>query len=213
MNIKKEIPLLIVVLIPFVYLAYIWSSLPDTVPLHWNYKGEIDDWGNKSSLIFITFLLSGLTYILFTVIPFIDPKKRIQTMGNKYHNLKFLMVLFMSALAVFIIYSAKEQSITNPSFIYLAIGLLFMLLGNYMKIIKANYFIGIRTPWTLEYESIWKSTHKLASKIWFVGGLAIVISSLTTNKDFNGIFFISVITLLAIIPVVYSYMEYRKLKK
>ena len=213
MNIKKEIPLLIVVLIPFVYLAYIWSSLPDTVPLHWNYKGEIDDWGNKFSLIFITFLLSGLTYILFTVIPFIDPKKRIQTMGNKYHNLKFLMVLFMSALAVFIIYSAKEQSITNPSFIYLAIGLLFMLLGNYMKIIKANYFIGIRTPWTLEYESIWKSTHKLASKIWFVGGLAIVISSLTTNKDFNGIFFISVITLLAIIPVVYSYMEYRKLKK
>ena len=213
MNIKKEIPLLIVVLIPFVYLAYIWSSLPDTVPLHWNYKGEIDDWGNKSSLIFITFLLSGLTYILFTVIPFIDHKKRIQTMGNKYHNLKFLMVLFMSALAVFIIYSAKEQSITNPSFIYLAIGLLFMLLGNYMKIIKANYFIGIRTPWTLEYESIWKSTHKLASKIWFVGGLAIVISSLTTNKDFNGIFFISVITLLAIIPVVYSYMEYRKLKK
>ena len=213
MNIKKEIPLLLVFLIPFVYLAYIWSSLPDTVPLHWNYKGEIDDWGNKSSLIFITFLLSGLTYILFTVIPFIDPKKRIQTMGNKYHNLKFLMVLFMSALAVFIIYSAKEQSITNPSFIYLAIGLLFMLLGNYMKIIKANYFIGIRTPWTLEYESIWKSTHKLASKIWFVGGLAIVISSLTTNKDFNGIFFISVITLLAIIPVVYSYMEYRKLKK
>ena len=74
MNIKKEIPLLIVVLIPFVYLAYIWSSLPDTVPIHWNYKGEIDDWGNKSSLIFITFLLSGLTYILFTVIPFIDPK-------------------------------------------------------------------------------------------------------------------------------------------
>ena len=213
MNIKKEIPLLIVVLIPFVYLAYIWSSLPDIVPIHWNYKGEIDDWGNKSSLIFITFLLSGLTYILFTVIPFIDPKKRIQTMGNKYHNLKFLMVLFMSALAVFIIYSAKEQSITNPSFIYLAIGLLFMLLGNYMKIIKANYFIGIRTPWTLEYESIWKSTHKLASKIWFVGGLAIVISSLTTNKDFNGIFFISAITLLAIIPVVYSYMEYRKLKK
>jgi len=213
MNIKKEIPLLIVVLIPFVYLAYIWSSLPDTVPLHWNYKGEIDDWGNKSSLIFITFLLSGLTYILFTVIPFIDPKKRIQTMGNKYHNLKFLMVLFMSALAVFIIYSAKEQSITNPSFIYLAIGLLFMLLGNYMKIIKANYFIGIRTPWTLEYESIWKSTHKLAGKIWFIGGLAVVISSLTTNKDFNGIFFISTITLLAIIPVVYSYMEYRKLKK
>ena len=213
MNLKREIPLLIVVLIPFVYLFYIWNSLPETVPTHWNYKGEIDDWGDKTTLIFITFLLSGLTYILFTVIPFIDPKKRIQTMGNKYHNLKFLMVLFMSALAVFIIYSAKEQSITNPSFIILAMGLLFMLLGNYFKTIKANYFIGIRTPWTLEHESVWKSTHKLAGKLWFVGGLAIVLSSLTTTKDFNGIFFISVTLLLALIPIVYSYLEYKKLKK
>ena len=213
MNLKREIPLLIVVLIPFVYLFYIWNSLPETVPTHWNYKGEIDDWGDKTTLIFITFLLSGLTYILFTVIPFIDPKKRIQTMGNKYHNLKFLMVLFMSALAVFIIYSAKEQSITNPSFIILAMGLLFMLLGNYFKTIKANYFIGIRTPWTLEHESVWKSTHKLAGKLWFVGGLAIVLSSLTTSKEFNGLFFISVTVLLALIPIVYSFLEYKKLKK
>ena len=213
MNIKKEIPLLIVVLIPFIYLAYIWNSLPETVPTHWNYKGEIDDWGNKSSLIFLTFLLPGLTYILFTAIPLIDPKKRIQTMGSKYHNLKLLMVLFMSALAGFIIYSAKEQSITNPSYIIIAMGLLFMLLGNYMKTIKANYFIGIRTPWTLEYESVWKSTHKLAGKLWFIGGLAIVISSLSASKEVNGIIFISITILLILIPFIYSYLEYKKLKK
>ncbi len=213
MNIKKEIPLLIVVLIPFIYLAYIWNSLPETVPTHWNYKGEIDDWGNKSSLIFLTFLLPGLTYILFTAIPLIDPKKRIQTMGSKYHNLKLLMVLFMSALAGFIIYGAKEQSITNPSYIILAMGLLFMILGNYMKTIKANYFIGIRTPWTLEYESVWKSTHKLAGKLWFIGGLAIVISSLSASKEVNGIIFISITILLILIPFIYSYLEYKKLKK
>lgn len=213
MNLKREIPLIIIVLIPFIYLAYIWSSLPETVPTHWNYKGEIDDWGSKNSLILITFLLSGVTYILFTIIPLIDPKKRIQTMGNKYHNLKFLMVLFMSALAVFIIYSVKEQSITNPSLVIFAIGILFMLLGNYMKTIKANYFIGIRTPWTLENESVWKSTHKLAGKLWFVGGLAIAISSLTASKKFNSIFFISVTLLITLIPFVYSYLEYKKIRK
>jgi uncharacterized membrane protein len=92
-------------------------------------------------------------------------------------------------------------------------GLLFMLLGNYMKTIKANYFIGIRTPWTLEHESVWNSTHKLAGKLWFVGGLAIVISSLLTGNKFNGIFFISVTILLAFIPIIYSFLEYRKLKK
>lgn len=213
MKLKREIPLLIIVLIPFIYLAYIWKSLPETVSTHWNYKGEIDNWGHKNSIILITFLLSGLTYIIFSLVPLIDPKKKIQAMGNKFHKLKFLMVLFMSALAIFIIYSIKEQSITNPAFIMLAIGLLFMLFGNYMKTIKANYFIGIRTPWTLENENVWKSTHKLSGKLWFIGGLLIVISSLTTGEKFNGIFFITVTILITLIPFIYSYLEFKRITK
>ena len=212
MNLKREIPLIIIVLIPFIYLAYIWNSLPETVPTHWNYKGEIDAWGKKSSLILIMFLLPVLTYVLFSIIPFIDPKKKIQAMGNKYHNLKFLMTLFMSALAIFILYSVKEQSITNPAFIILAIGLLYIILGNYMKTLKANYFIGIRTPWTLENETVWKKTHALAGKLWFIGGLAIIISSLTTNKNFNSIFFISITIIIAVIPLIYSFLEFNKIK-
>ena len=212
MNIKKEFPLFIIVLIPFIYLAYIWNSLPETVPTHWNYKGEIDGWGKKSSLILITFLLTGLTYLLFTLIPFIDPKKKIQAMGSKFYNLKFLMTLFMSALAVFILYSVKEQSITNPAFIILAIGLLYIILGNYMKTIKANYFIGFRMPWTLENETVWKKTHTLAGKLWFIGGLIIIISSLTVDKNFNGILFISVTIAITIIPIIYSFLEFKKLK-
>lgn len=213
MNLKKEIPILLIVLVPFIYLAYIWNDLPQTVPTHWNWKGEIDDWGNKSTLILITFLLPGLIYILFTIIPFIDPKKKIQAMGNKYHNLKFLMVLFMSGLAMFIIYSTKTQTLTNPSIILLAIGLLYMLLGNYMKTIKANYFIGIRTPWTLESETVWKSTHELAGKLWFIGGLLIVISSLITSKGFNSKLFITITILITLIPFIYSYMEFKKINK
>lgn len=212
MNLKREIPLITIVLIPFIYLAYIWNSLPETVPTHWNYKGEIDAWGKKSSLILIMFLLPVLTYVLFSIIPFIDPKKKIQAMENKYHNLKFMMTLFMSALAIFILYSVKEQSITNPAFIILAIGLLYIILGNYMKTLKANYFIGIRTPWTLENETVWKKTHALAGKLWFIGGLAIIISSLTTNKNFNGIFFISVTTIITVIPLIYSFLEFKKIK-
>lgn len=212
MKLKKEIPTLLIALIPFIYLAYIWNSLPETIPTHWNLNGDIDDWGKKSTLITMTFMLPGLTYGIFLIVPFIDPKKKIQAMGNKYHNLKFLMVLLMSLLAVFIIFSTKEQSITNLNIIFIGIGLLYIILGNYMKTIKANYFIGIRTPWTLENESVWKKTHVLAGKLWFVGGLAIVISSLTTNKEFNGSFFIIVITTIVLIPIIYSYVEYKKLK-
>ena len=156
--------------------------------------------------------MPGLTYLIFSLVPLIDPKKKIQTMGNKYNNLKFLMVVFMAALALFIIYSVKEQSIANPTFIFVAIGLLYVLLGNYMKTIKANYFIGIRTPWTLESESVWEKTHVLAVKTCFIGGLSIIISSIIMNKEFNGIFFIAITIIISLIPLIYSYIEYKKLK-
>lgn len=212
MKLKKEMPILVIALIPFIYLAYIWNSLPETIPTHWNLNGEIDNWGKKTTLILIPFLLSGLTYGIFLLVPLIDPKKKIQAMGNKYHYLKFLMILFMSFLAVFIIYSVKEQSITNINIIFIAVGLLYIILGNYMKTIKANYFIGIRTPWTLENESVWKKTHILAGKLWLLGGLAIIISSIITEKEFNGAFFLAITIVMVLAPIIYSFIEYKKIK-
>lgn len=212
MKLKKEIPILIIIIIPLIYLAYIWNTLPEIVPTHWNIKGVADNWENRSSLILKTFFLSGLTYLIFSLIPLIDPKKKIKEMGNKYDNLKFVIVFFMSAIAVVKLYDIKNPSLASGTFVLIAIGILFIIHGNYMKTIKANYFIGIRTPWTLENESVWKKTHVLAGKLWFLGGLAIVTSSLTTNKEFNGSFFLIVITTIVLIPIIYSYVEYKKLK-
>ena len=75
-------------------------------------------------------------YVLFTIIPFIDPKKKIQFMGKKYQSLKFVFTLLMSALAMIILYSMKEQSMTSPNLIIIGVGLLFIALGNYMKTIN-----------------------------------------------------------------------------
>ena len=211
MNLKRELPLLLIILIPFIYLMIIWSALPETVPTHWNWEGEIDDWGSKWTIVMIPFLLPLLTYVLFTIIPKIDPKNKIQAEANKYQNLKFALTTFMAVLAVFILYSIKQQSLTNPNYIILGLGFLYAILGNYMKTLKANYFIGIRTPWTLENETVWKSTHILAGKLWFVGGLVIIISSLLTNNAFNSIFFLIITLTITIIPVAYSYLQYKKL--
>jgi uncharacterized membrane protein len=147
---KKELPIIGIVLLPLVYLAFIWNSLPDKVPTHWNQRGEIDHWGDKVSLIGIPFMLPVFIYALLLVIPIIDPKKRIALMGGKYYQFKFILVLLMSLLALFIIYISKNQSFSNPNFIFILIGVLFIVLGNYFKVIQPNYFIGIRTPWTLD---------------------------------------------------------------
>jgi uncharacterized membrane protein len=212
-NLKKELPIIGFVLLPFIYLAYLWNSLPEKVPIHWDYKGGIDDWGTKYSLLGLIFLLPVFTYVLMLAIPKIDPKKRIELMGGKYYQIKFVLVVFMSVLALFIIHSSKSQTLSSPSIVFVLIGLLFMALGSYFKVIKQNYFLGIKTPWTLESEEVWKLTHILAGKLWIVGGLLIVIFSLVIPEDINFYLFIIITAIITIVPIVYSYFIFRKLKK
>ena len=209
MNLKKELPLITIVLLPFIYLAYIWNQLPAKVPMHWNIKGEIDRYGEKMELIIIPILLPLLVYIIFLVVPKIDPKNKLNKMGNKLQTIKVLLTTFMSILALFIIYSAKNQSFANPNYIILLIGVLYIILGNYFKTIKANYFIGIRTPWTLENETVWKKTHKLGGKLWFVGGIIVVLTSLILDKEPNVTVFLIITGIITVIPIVYSYIIFK----
>ncbi len=212
MNLKKELPLIGIVLLPFLYLVYVWNQLPAQVPLHYNINGEIDRYGDKSELILIPIMTSLLIYLIFLAVPYIDPKKQIQKMGKKYHTLKLVITTFMSVLALFIIYTAKNQSFANPNYILLLCGVLFIIFGNYFKTLKANYFIGIRTPWTLENENVWKETHKLGGKIWFICGLLVILSSLIFNEQTNFVIFMSIIAIMVLVPVIYSYLLFRKQK-
>ena len=207
---KKEIPFIAVALLPFVYLAYIWNELPKEVPMHWNASGEIDRWGDKSELFMMLFMLTGITYFVFLIIPYIDPKQKLQNMGNKLNNLRLILALFMSALAIYILYSVQQKT-SNPVLIFPLIGLLFAFLGNYFKTIKPNYFIGIRTPWTLENEEVWKKTHLIGGKLWFVGGLLMALTFVLTNK-IQIYTFLAIAAVITIVPIVYSYLEFKKIK-
>ena len=212
-NIKSEIIILIIALLPLLYLASIWNSLPDKVPMHWNIEGKIDRYGSKQQLIWLSLLMPLLTYLIITFIPKIDPKNQLAKMGNKYESFKFFLVLFMSILSIIIIYSAKTGELFNAKYIPLAVAGLFMVLGNYMKTIKPNYFIGIRTPWTLENEEVWKQTHYIASYLWFWGGLFSIIVILLLPEKSGYYFFTAIMFIITLIPLAYSYWYYQKIKK
>lgn len=211
-KLKSELPALLVAVLPLVYLSMIWSSLPDTVPIHWNLQGEIDDWAPKVSLIVIPFLLPVLTYATFLLIPFIDPKRKLQQMGDKLTKLKFAITFVMSVLALMIIRAAKEQEL-NPNFILMITGALYAVLGNFFATIKPNYFIGIRIPWALHDEENWKQTHRFAGKLWLASGILIVLISLLADPETNFFFFMSLTGLMLIIPTLYSFNLYRQSKK
>lgn len=209
---KKDLPLLLIVVLPFIYISYIWGDLPEKVPLHWNSQMEVDRYGDKQEILPIIFSLILMTYLIFLVIPLIDPKNKLNGMGGKFQKIKFLVTTLMSLLSLFIIYSIKEQSVFNPNFIILAVGVLYLVLGNYFKTIKPNYFIGLRTPWTLEDENVWNKTHALGGQMWFVGGIIVVISSLTLELKMNLNLFFIISAFIFIVPLVYSFFIFKKVK-
>jgi uncharacterized membrane protein len=208
--VKNEWLLWIIVLLPLTYLLFQWNTIPAQVPLHWNLEGEVDRYGNKNELLYIVLLMPALIYFLLLIIPKIDPKQKIQQMGHKYQIVKLFITIFISAVCIMIIYISTSESLTNPSYLLVLIGFLFTILGNYLKTIKPNYFIGIRTPWTLENEVVWKKTHELGGKIWFIGGILIVISSLNFNTHLSFIIFGIILIIITLIPVIYSFIYFKK---
>jgi len=200
------------VVTPFAYLAYLWNSLPDKVPMHYNYTGEVDRYGSKMELLLIPILLPLLTFLLMKLVPKIDPKDKLKEMGGKYDKLTLILVGFMSALAFYIIYTAANPAKLQISMISVLIGALLINLGNFMKTIKENYFVGIRTPWTLEDTEIWKATHKQAGYLMMIGGALLTITPLFIPNQYSFAFLITVVLSATLIPTINSYLLYRKKK-
>ncbi len=197
--------------LPFIYLATIYNSLPQEVPIHFNWKGEADDWADKTMLILLPAGLGLFIYFLMLIVPSIDPKRKIQEMGSKYFNFRLILTIFFSILSIYLIYVTKEGSIEKPNIMVALMGLLFIMMGNYFQTVRPNYFIGIRTPWTLENELVWKKTHRLAGKLWVAGGVIIVLLGLLLKSITPMLIsFFSVVFILVLVPIVYSYMEFQK---
>lgn len=208
---KKEFVFWIICALPFLYLAYIWDDLPERIPIHWNMEGEIDGYGQKNTLLLLPFLLPLFIYFLLLAIPKIDPKKNIASMVGKYDQLRFVILLFMSALSIYIMYMTQQgEKKQEMDFLMVLIGLLFAFLGNFFQALKPNYFIGIRTPWTLERESIWKKVHVTGGRLWIAGGLLVVALGLFMSGKTGFILLISIIIFLCLFPVLHSYCLFQK---
>lgn len=209
----KELILWVIISIPFIYLLMIWKELPAQVATHFDIAGNPNDWTDKSNMPYMIGAITIGTYLLMLAIPYFDPKKKIEQMGEKYYSLRLIMTLFMSVIGFYLLYVSSKNTI-NPNLLIALVGAFYAVLGNYLQSVKPNYFIGIRTPWSLENEETWRKTHRLAGKLWLGGGLlTMLIALMVKNNNLLAITFGTVTAVVAIIPVVYSYVEFRKIHK
>jgi uncharacterized membrane protein len=211
-NLWTEIKIIAIALIPIVYLTNLWNSLPVKIPLHWNIEGNVDGWGNKTQLLFLILFINIIAYFVLFFAPRIDPKNRIKIIEKKYQSIRFIVTIGMSFISMYIIYSSANRMV-NINIVYIFIGILIGVLGNYFQVLPSNYFIGIKTPWTIENETVWKKTHQLAGKMWVVGGLMIVIFNFLVPIAIYRLVFFVILAIIVIVPIIYSYMIFNKVDK
>lgn len=207
----------VVIAVPLLYLALTWKFIPETVPMHYDLKGNVDRYGSKNELLVMTGILTVvnmLTLLLLTNIHKIDPKKHAAENKDRMVRLGVIISVFISAILCLFIYTTMHGNIKFVSrFIIAGVGLLFSFIGNYIHSIKPNYFAGLRLPWTLENEENWRKTHLLAGKLWFAGGLLITLTALLFPAIVSFIVTIIITLIIVIIPAVYSYRMYKENKR
>lgn len=212
-TLRKEWFVLLLLFTPFIISAFLWNDLPEEVPTHFNFKGEADDWGPGWV---IAFLLPGIglgVYCLLLLLPVIDPKKRISSIQKPIAAIRIVSSVFFIGIYALVMAEALGNNVNLDVFIRVGVGALILVIGNYMNSIKPNYFIGLRTPWTLEHPEVWKKTHRFGSRIWVIGGLFLMILPFIPVLGSQEVSFISVIVLLVGVPFIYSYLESKKIEK
>ena len=196
-----------VTLFPILWGLIIWSQLPNQISIHFNAAGQANNFQSKVLAVFglPLFLLLVHLFVIFVIGR--DPKN--SAMNEKMVRVIYWLTPIVSLSISYLIYSKALGSTTNPSvFVSALLGLIFVIMGNYMLKLKVNHTVGIRLPWTLQSEDNWHKTHRLAGKLWVLGGLILLLEA---GLQF-AISYVLVLVILAIvfIPVMYSYQLSRK---
>lgn len=188
--------------------------LPEKVAVHFGIDGTPDRWGSKWEIILILPITSLFTYLMLYLVPKIDPKKGITSPHQKpMPQIRSLTMILILGIQLIIIHSAITEQINSNLLIGMIVTFAFIGIGNLMNSVKPNYFIGFRTPWTLESEEVWKKTHRLVSKLWVGGGL-IYLCLLPFFSPPVLLFVLMLFILVAVIwPIVYSYKQFALEKK
>lgn len=192
-----------------VFALAVYPALPERVPTHWGVGGEADDWMPKWPGAFLPALLGAAVWALLLVLRRIDPRRtHYEAFRRTFWLLLNTLILFFALVQVVSLGTALGWPLDAGRAMLLAVGLLFIVLGNYLPRVRSNWWIGIRTPWTLESERVWRETHRLAGRTFVAGGLLTMFAAVLPAEVRPWVALAGLLV-AGFVPVVYSYVVYR----
>jgi len=202
----------VIIGIMFLLAAWSWLRIPEgaSIPVHWGINGEADRYGGKFEGLLLLPVITLLAALLLSLIPRIDPRgENIARSAKAYKSIWFVTLLFMLAIYVMSILAALGWAINMGRIIGPALGILFIILGNYMGKIRSNYTVGIRTPWTLASELSWNKTHRLGGKLFVALGLLVLVMALFGQGALTFYVLLAGLLITLITLFAYSYIVWK----
>lgn len=207
---NTSIIVLILITISIVAGVLLWNQLPDQMASHWNANDQVDGYMPKFWGVFMMPLIVLGMYVLFLVIPGIDPlKANIAQFRGAFNLFIVLISVFMLYIhGLTLAWSLGYQDFKMSAAMLPFMGVLFIFIGYMLRQAKRNFFIGIRTPWTLSSDTVWEKTHQLGSILFMVSGVLAIIGSFLGGELAFWLFFVPLMG-SALFLVIYSYILYR----
>ena len=187
-----------------------WGQLPPDarIAIHWGLSGEPDGFAGRASLFFLPGFATVLACVLYAL-PALEPRKVHFLQSSKFYAVSWGGVMTVLAMAqLSIVLNALDLATFRPRAIILVLGVLFMVLGNYLSKTRSNFMMGVRTPWTLSSELSWRKSNRLAAWIMVAWGFATLVVGFVAVKAFLPVLIAGIVALLAV-PLPYSYFVWR----
>lgn len=199
-----------IALLAAAFSVWAYPRLPDVVTTHWNFKGQPDGYSSRLLAAGLLPLFLAVLPLIFRVLPKIDPKgENYAKFSEAYWLIANTVVLFLAGVHVAVLLNAMGTPIDINLVVGLGVGLLLMVMGNYLGKVQPNWFMGVRTPWTLASDTVWRKTNRTAGWLFVLAGLIIAVVSFVPSIPTVTVMGVA-IALAALIPVVQSYVLWKK---
>ena len=209
---RKSMMLLcaLLALAPMLLLWAVWGELPERVVTTWGFDGAVTGTGPKSTLLWLALMGPGLG-LLLALLPRIDPRREsYRKFQGHYDAFCVVFQLFMAGVNTAAIWeNLSPGSLSIGRVVTVLVGLLFAFIGNILPTVRHNYFMGVRTPWTLADPRVWDQANRLAGRLFFAGGLAMVLLALALPERWLLWAVLAISAGTALPPVVLSYVWFR----
>ena len=186
----------------------LYPHLTDRLPTHWNLHGQVDETMTKTNGLLILLGINLGLYVLLLAVPYLDPKKKMEQFQNTYGWIRLSVHVFMVLVFVATLAYSLGYKIPMDRIIPALVSILIIILGNFMGKMRPNYFVGIRTPWTLESPAVWQKTHRISGPIWVAAGLLGLVGSLLGGSWAFGLLFFPLM-LAAAFSIWYSWHAFK----